>query len=247
MSFTLILPEQSELKSLQENLESLKDVQIISIDDHLEKITRKTYIDLSLDIFNRNITPATLYRIFENLEEMLARMESTGSEIFLIRIYPYRTNIKSFLILQKIMDNYTSTLTEYYGVRQIFLPTVISRHCFQGACSPPGRIINALRMDHSESIKIKKTSRFFVIYARDVLEFLFRPEEEKKNHIIIEGIEMSLEEIYEKTKPFSGETPIRFDSQNFLNYEYPISPAEPFHSINYTFEDMLIDITSNLF
>lgn len=247
MSLTLILPEQSELKAVQENLESLKDVHIISIEDRLDKITKKTYIDLSLDIFNRIFTSGSLYRIFEHLEVFLSRLESSGSEIFLIRSYPFRTNVKHFLVLQKIIDDYSSTLTEFFDIRQIFLPTVISRHCYQGSCSPPGKIINALRMDHTETIKLKRNSRFFVIYDRDVIEFLLRPDEDKKKHIIIEGIEMSLEEIYEKTKPISGETPIQFDSQNFLNYEYPISPAESYQSINYSFEDMLIDITSNLF
>ena len=61
------------------------------------------------------------------------------------------------------------------------------------------------------------------------------------------GVEISLEEVCARTSSVAGQGAVQFDNANLLQYEYPPDTAELAKAVNYEFEDMVMDITSNLF
>ncbi len=247
MSSVLILPDHTEMKALEEKLGLIKDFQIVSGGERPSMLTRKLYIDLTFDIFNRNITERVLYNQFAELTSVLELFDSRNSILIAVRHYPFRTNLESHLRLQRIVDSYISFLNEFYEARILFIPNIISRHCFQFINNPPVRLINAVRLDKTEQIAVRDNSRFFLIYEMDILDIFQKLDGEAKKNHVIEGLELSLADIYQRTIRVTGNTPVSFNSKNFINYEYPSESSELLSSLNYDLEDMVIDITSFLF
>lgn len=248
MSATLILPGHTEMAFLRENLELLKDFSVIQTGDKLGKITKTIYIDLTFDIYRKDVTPSQLYSLFSENEQYLAHIDMENTRLFVLRNYPFRSNRIDLLIKQKVIDTYVSVLGEFHKVRTLHLPTVVSRHAFGVSQNPVVSVVNSIRLGNAESSRFKKNSRFFVIYDRDLLGFFMKHlEDSKKENGVVEGIEMSLEDVCARTSSVAGQAAVQFDSSNLIQYEYPPETAEQSPAVNYEFEDMIMDITSNLF
>ncbi len=247
MFSTLILPENTDLYAIKEKLEMLRDFTIIPSGIMPQKNTTNIFLDLTFDLYNKIVTPSYLYKFFSESESILNSLISENNMLILLKCYPFRTNIKQYQHKQKLIDNFIEILVEFYKAKILTVPTIVSRHCFQLINNPPILIINALRLEKSENIKIKKSSRFFLLYERDFLEVLMNPGDKLSKNMILEGVELSLDEIYSRTQKVTGESPISFDTINFVNYEYPQNAMDSFKAVNYDLEDMIMDITSFLF
>lgn len=246
MNTTLVLSDYSEMCALQEKMSMLKDVSIIRSDERLPKGVNKLWLDLTFDLFNRRITPQSLYLCFSSMIDALEHFDAVGGQVVLLRNYPFRSNLPTFITVSKILEQFTQILTETYQAKSLFLPTIISRNSLHSVQSPPVRIIDALRLGSPETIRVKEASRFVLIYEMDVLDILGRDMLLKKD-LVVEGVELTLEELYTRSQPIAGDSPVNFDSRHFIQYEYPMLSSDSLNSVNYDLEDMLIDITSYLF
>ncbi len=247
MSSTLIMPDFTEIRAIKEKIEMLKELSIIPAGEKIQKITKRIYLDMTFDLFNKNITPSFLYQFFSDMEPVVNLLNMESTALICMKNYPFRTNLKHLLQKQKILDFYINILTEFFSANILYIPTIISRNSFQITNNPPIRIINALRLDNTEYIHIRKNSRFVIIYDRDLIDIFMRPAEEMKKNLILEGIEISLEDICNQTRDFTGDSPVSFDQTNFINYEYPETTTDSINMINYDFKNMIMDITSFLF
>lgn len=248
MSATLILPGHTEMAYIRENLEMLKDFSVIQSGNKLGRITKTIYLDLTFDIYQKAVTPSHLYSLFSENEQYLSQIDPEHVRLFALKNYPFRSNRIDLLIKQKVIDTYISVLGEFHRVKVLHVPTVISRHAFGVSQNPAVTLVNAIRLGNAESVKFKKNSRYFVIYDRDLLGFFMKHQEDvKKENAVVEGIEMSLEDICTRTSSVAGQSAVQFDSANLIQHEYPPETAEQSQAVNYEFEDMIMDITSNLF
>lgn len=247
MSATLILPGQTELKALQDNLTLLKDFTVVPFGEKLHKITRTVYFDLTFDIYQKSLTPSLLYSMFSESEQTVGQIALENVQIVALKSYPFRSNRIDLLVKQKLIDSYASVLAEFHRAKIVTVPMVISRHALTAVQNPPAGIIQSIRQGSAETSKFKKNSRFIVIYDRDLLGFFMNPEGPPAGNTVIDGHELTLEEIATRTMNVAGQAPVQFDSSNLIQYEYPQETAGRFQSVHYEFEDMIMDITSNLF
>lgn len=246
---SVVIPEKTELKSLEEKLLLLKDIQIIPSGASGVQNGQETLLDLTFDIFSRDVSEEYLYGQFSRIHLTLESLgcRAGGGSLTVLKNYPYKTNINRFLRFRRIVDSFVSFLVEFYNSRIIFIPSVISRHGFQYLSSPPVRLINAIRLDRTDQVSVRDASRFFLIYDMDILNTVFNRKGPPERDLVIEGIELSLRDIYDRASRIVGNTPIRFDQANFINFEYPGENSDAVSSLNYDLEDMVIDITSYLF
>lgn len=248
MSSTLILPGHTEMTYLRENLEMLKDFSVVQSGNKLGRITKTVYLDLTFDIYQKTITPSTLYSLFSENEQYLSQIDPGNVRLFALRSYPFRSNRIDLLLKQKVIDTYLSVLSEFHRVKTVHIPTVFSRHAFGVSQNPVVTLVNSIRLGTAETSRFKKNSRYFVLYDRDLVGFFMKHQDDtRRENTVIEGVEISLEEVSARTSSVAGQAAVQFDSANLIQYEYPPETAEQFRAVNYEFEDMVMDITSNLF
>jgi hypothetical protein len=209
--------------------------------------TSLVYLDLTFDIFNKSVTEEYLYDQFSRIHSSLGPLNYPDGTLTIIKNYPFKTNINKFLRIKCIIDSFVSFLSEFYRSRIIFIPSIISRHGFQVLNSPPIKLINALRLDKSDQVNVREASRFYLIYEMDALDSIYNRKGVLEKDLVIEGIELTLRDIYDRSCRIVGNTPVRFDPANFINFEYPSENSETVLSLNYDLEDMVIDITNYLF
>ncbi|MGA2142833.1 MAG: hypothetical protein ABSG94_10490 [Brevinematales bacterium] len=247
MQSVLLLPENTEMKSLEEKIRLLKDIRIVPAGSEETFSAPLVYLDLTFDIFNKNVTEEYLYNQFSLIHATLGPLNYPEGVLTIIKNYPFKTNVNRFLRILRIIENFVSFLSEFYRARIIFVPSIISRHGFQILNTPPIRLINALRLDKTDQVNVRDASRFYLIYEMDALDSIYNRKAVLEKDIVVEGIELSLRDIYERSCRIVGNTPVRFDQANFINFEYPEENSDPVLCLNYDLEDMVIDITNYLF
>ncbi len=246
MQSMLLLNENTEMNVLEEKFSLASDFRILHMDSAPSHEPCEFYLDLTFDIFNQNVDERFLFGIFSGLYPFIEAADTKNGSLIIIKNYPYRTNIEKLLRLQRIIESFISYLSEFYNAKTIFIPSVISRLGFQNLKCPPVKLLNALRMDKTEQVGVRESSRFYLIYDMDIIGVIFRKQGLEKN-LVVEGLEISLHDIYERACRIIGNAPVNFNPGYFINYEYPAENADTLLSINYDLEDMFIDITSFLF
>ncbi len=249
MQSVLVLLENTEMKSLEEKLLLLNDLQIVTAGaPGTISASPELFLDLTFDIFNKNISEEYLYGQFSRIHMSLDSLyHRGGGALKVIKNYPFTTNVNRFLRIHRIIDSFVSFLGEFYNAKIIFIPNIISRHGFQILSSPPIKLINALRLDKTDQVNVRDASRFYLIYEMDAINAVYNRKGALEKDLVIEGLELSLRDIYDRACRIVGNTPVHFDPAYFINFEYPPENSDNVQSLNYDLEDMVIDITSYLF
>ncbi len=245
---TIISSGDTEIGSIRDKFEALKDFEFIGLNEIPENYGKKILVDFTFDIFNKDLRPEFLFRVFSDLQKHFDALRFTGTPFNFIINYPFGTNQKNYLYFQRIIDRYLELLGEFYNVKQVLIPNIISRFCFTKIQSPVIHIINSARMGKSLKVNLTENSRVTLIYGIDLVTSLLTALDHIGNHnVIIEGIDLCLKDIDEIARRIAGEAPIQFDKERFIKYNYPGTQGSTVNNINYEFENMMIDLVNNLF
>ncbi len=253
MAATFIIPDFSDLRCVRDQLLTVPDFSVLSARDSMARLTKLVYLDLTFDLFQKQVSPAFLYSAFRDNEEHLNRIGREDVRLIVLRGYPFRATPPELLIKQKILDQYAALLSEFHGAALVYVPTVISRNTLSASQNPPGRLIQAIRSASADTgIAYRKSSRFFLIYDRDLLSFLAHHDGGMsgagKTALCLEGVETTLEEISSGAERVTGR-PVDGgrDGTAVVQYELPEGLVQMVPAVRYALEDMLVDITSYLF
>lgn len=243
----LLRSEHSELSSLCEILDSCGDWKRVNTPDEVDTFPRRLYMDMTLDFFRPGFTPSFF---FEHCARWMSWMETarkTGSKVILFRNYPFRSSRPSFAVYERQLEHFTSLAREFYQAKAVYLPHVVSRHAFSHLSTPPGQLINAVRLEKAISLPFSGQSRFFIAYDRDILEALEQPEERFDADCAAQGIEISLAELHRRSQEVAGHAPAQFDASVHYSGLYPEGAIVALPEAQYDVEDMIVDMISNLF
>ncbi len=248
MSLAVITPELSEFWAIKNQLDLLPDFRLLEIGEKLEERVDHVLLDLSLDLFNLSVTPGYLYSIFARLQVTLASVRLKNIPLSILKSYPFSTDVESLSLGQQIIDQFINVLMDFYAAHVILMPTIISRYSLKRLYNPVLDIIQSVRMGRSSTVKMDALSRFVIIYGQDLLALLLDNFSQfKDRNIVIEGVELSLKNIYDVAQEVAGEAPIRFDRSHQISYHVPNLNALTINQVNYEFENMMIDLVDRLF
>ncbi len=247
-SLAIIAPELSDFWAIRSNLEMLPDFVFLEAGDKLEDRVGHVILDLSLDLFNLSVTPGYLYNLFAHLQITLASIRLKNIGISVIQSYPCTTDLEHIILAQEIINQFINILVDFFACHIILMPSIVSRYSLKKSYSPVIDIIQAVRMGRSTTVRVDALSRFVLIYDLDVLTALVQYQETmKKGHIVIEGMELSLQNIYDIAQEVAGESPVRFDRSHQIQFHVPNMNAHVINQVNYEFENMMVDMIDRLF
>ena len=156
--------------------------------------------------------------------------------------------MNAFNYVQRILDDYTRLLTDYFGIKLLYVPSIVSRYCLNDIHNPVITILNGVRSGKTAKIPVTDQSIFSLIYGLDFIHcFSAHMDDIGKKDIIIEGNNITIQEIYRICKELAGIDPIEFDKRSVVQYHIPDIKALFINKINYNFENIVIDLMSNLF
>jgi len=245
---TIISPGDTEIAAIRDKFEALKDFEFIPIREIPENYGKKILVDFTFDLFNKDIKPEQLFRIFADFQRHLDALRFTGTTFNFILNYPFSSNQKNYLYFHRAVERYLELAGEFYTVKLIIIPNIISRHCFNKIENPIIHIINAARMGKGLKVNLTDHSRFTFIYGIDLITSLLTALDHiGTENIVIEGLDLCLKDIADIACGTAGDAPIQFDKERFIKYNYPDVQAKSIENINYGFENMMIDLINNLF
>jgi hypothetical protein len=248
-SAIILTPRHTELFAIEDKFRMTGILDMIPVDyENLEIKTKNLFLDLTFDFFDKEITPYFLYTLFAKLQKITEQISPNITNFYVIKHYTYSTNIDRLIFIQRIIDQFVEILTDFAEARLILSPCIISRYCMNRVSNPASCLINTIRMNKSARIKISENSRFSIIYGLDLVSILMDIVKDGfSKPLVIEGIDMSLKEISDTAQRVAGDCHISFDKTNFFNFHFPDINAHFINRINYEFENIMIDLVSNLF
>jgi len=244
----IITPELTDFWAMKNQIDLLSDIKLITLDESIESPYSHILFDFTFDIFNLSVNPSFLYALFNRFLQNLATVRLKALPFSVIKHYPFSSSIPSFMLVQKIIDQFLEILMEFYNAHLILVPHVISRYSLKRLYNPVIDIIQSLRMGHSVRVRVSGASRYSVIYSHDLLNSLLTHRNQiNERHITIEGNELSLQDIFQIGESVAGEAPIHFDRENFIHYHYPNIASLTINQVEYEFANIMIDLVNKLF
>lgn len=217
MKTCFLMPLHTELGELREKMVLLPGVgnSVFSVGDAIPACDRLV-IDLTLDWFRPLMNPTSLLSLFADLYEYFAM---PGVEKVIFRGYRLETNDPVFQKTQRVFEGLVSLMKEMFGVKEVKLPTLVSKRGLAGSRHPLLLCLASMRAGVSERIGWSASSEVYVAYEMDVLPWLGEFCTKKEMECgVIGGERYTLKEVVERTEVIFSLAAVTFDSHRWFRY-----------------------------
>jgi len=239
MKTCFLMPLHTELGEIRESLVLLPGVGngVFSVGDRLSSCDRLV-IDLTLDWFRPLMNPAAVLSLFADVYEYFAL---PGIEKWVFRGYRIETNDPLFQKTQRVFDGLVGLMREMFGVKEMRLPTLVSRRGLVSSKHPLLQCLAAMRSGVSESIRWSGSSQVCLVYEMDMLSWLEQFVTTREMPCgAIGGEWYTLKEVVDKAEVVFSFAAVTFGSHQWFRYvaETPCQEA----SFSYGIENIAMEL-----